>query len=276
MVWLLAGVLLLVLAACTASAPPPNETANLSSLAEDGPSVEGKESPAATEPFAAADGQTSGVPVLAEAVAPAAQPDGAVESLVTMPAAAAALVPTSTPPSTATTVPTVAPSIVPSATLTPTTAPTTTPRPSPTTEPGRYCPAEPPVKPEYSRFYLSGDKWPTPDPAVAQKHFWLSRPLPGAGRLLINKTFPYGWDENGRYLLHNGVDVAEDMGTSLLAVADGTVVVAQSDASAWYGWRCDWYGHLVVIELDQRWLDQPVFALYGHVLNIMVEPARYQ
>lgn len=90
--------------------------------------------------------------------------------------------------------------------------------------------------------------------------------------MLTNQRFPYGWDENGRLLLHTGLDMSEDLGTHVLAVADGTVVVAQSDFSAWYGWRCDWYGHLVVIELDERWQDQPVYALYGHVLNLFVEP----
>jgi hypothetical protein len=100
----------------------------------------------------------------------------------------------------------------------------------------------------------------------------MSKPLPpGFGRILTNQHFPYGWDENGHLLLHTGVDTAEELGTPVLAVADGTVVVSQSDYSAWYGWRCDWYGHLVVIELDVRWQDQPVYALYGHVLNLQVE-----
>ena len=180
--------------------------------------------------------------------------------------------PTKAPPLTATPVPTTVPTVTSSPTLAPTTAPTTTPIPSPTTEPDRYCPQTPPLKPEYSRFYLSAKKWPEPDETIAQTHFWMSSPLPGAGRVLTNQRFPYGWDENGRLLIHNGVDMAEDLGMPLLAVADGTVVVAQSDYSAWYGWRCDWYGHLVVIELDESWQDQPIYALYGHILNIIVEP----
>ena len=154
-------------------------------------------------------------------------------------------------------------------TVTPTASPTL--KPSPTTEPDRSCPEYSPLKPEYDRFFLSPDRWPTPDTAIAEPHFWLSKPLPGAGRTLINQRFPYGWDENGRLLLHNGVDISEDLGTPVLAVADGTIVVAQSDLNAWYGWRCDWYGHLVVLELDEIWQDQPIYALYGHVLNLKVE-----
>ena len=204
---------------------------------------------------------------------PPAQPPATVAPSPTTPATeTAAPLPTEAPPSTATPVNTTVPTLTPSPTLTPTIAPTTTPKPSPTTEPGRYCPQTPPLKPEYSRFYLPPKKWPEPDESIAETHFWMSKPFPGAGRVLINQRFPYGWDENGRLLLHTGVDMAEDLGTPVLAVSDGTVVVAQSDYSAWYGWRCDWYGHLVVIELDQRWQDQPVYALYGHVLNLIVEP----
>ncbi len=175
-------------------------------------------------------------------------------------------IPTLTPPPTATDLPT--------ATATATATATSTPTTTPTPPPDRTCPETPPLKPAYDRFYLSPEMWPTPDTAVAQPHFWLSKPLPGGGRTLTNQRFPYGWDENGRLLLHNAVDMAEDLGTPVLAVADGTVVVAQDDYNAYYGWRCDWYGHLVVIELDQTWLDQPIYVLYGHVLNINVEPGQ--
>lgn len=138
----------------------------------------------------------------------------------------------------------------------------------------RTCPNPAPEKPEYFRYYLSARRWPTPDPARSATHFWLSKPLPGGGRFLINDTYPYGWDLNGRLMLHNAVDSAGGMGTPVLAAADGTVVVAQADMNAWYGWRCDWYGHLVVIEHDQLWHGQPIFTLYGHVLNINVEPGQ--
>jgi murein DD-endopeptidase MepM/ murein hydrolase activator NlpD len=167
--------------------------------------------------------------------------------------------------------PTAPPSItpLPTATATLTPQPTATPLP-PTAEAGRQCPAEYPAKPAYSRFYLAAQPWPTPNPALSAAHFWLSKPLPGGGRFLVNDTFPYGSDGNGRYLLHNGVDSAEAMGTPVLAAADGVVIYAGPDANVLYGWRCDWYGHLVVIQHDQVWLDQPIYTLYGHVLGISV------
>ncbi|MEM7335310.1 MAG: peptidoglycan DD-metalloendopeptidase family protein [Chloroflexota bacterium] len=192
------------------------------------------------------------------------------------------LIQTNTPQPTDTVEPTAPPTETPTPTLTPepteTIPPTFTPIPSPTvtltpepTAVSRDCPNPAPLKPDYERYVLSPAFWPEPDLANRTAHFWLSKPLPGGGRLLFNKTYPYGFDGDGRYLLHNGVDSAEALGTPVLAVADGTVVVAQSDANALFGWRCDWYGHLVVVELDETWQGQPMFALYGHVLNINVE-----
>jgi len=135
----------------------------------------------------------------------------------------------------------------------------------------RRCPDPPRVKPEYARYSLADEAWPQPDESVAAGHFWLSRPYRGDGRFLINPDYPYGNDLNNRLLLHNGVDSAEPMGEPLLAVADGVVVVAQDDYRQLYGWRCDWYGHLVVLEIDQTWQGRPVFVLYGHVQEISVE-----
>jgi murein DD-endopeptidase MepM/ murein hydrolase activator NlpD len=133
------------------------------------------------------------------------------------------------------------------------------------------CPDPPPEKPEYQHNILSPQAWPTPDTAVPQPHFWLIDPVQGGRKPLANGYYPYGWDGDGRFLLHNGADMPQDLGTLLLAAATGTVVVAGSDAEALYGWRCDWYGQLVIIELAETWQGQPVYLLYGHIRNIQVE-----
>lgn len=164
----------------------------------------------------------------------------------------ATLPPTNTPP------PTAVPTLPPTATL------------PPTTLVGEPCPNPAPLKPQYATYTL-GDSWPPPAPVDAER-LWLAKPLPGGGRYLSNQTFPYGTDGNGRYLLHNGLDTAGDLGTPVLAPADGTVLVAQSDAERSFGWRCDWYGNAVMIELDATWQGQPVYAFFGHVLNIEVAP----
>jgi murein DD-endopeptidase MepM/ murein hydrolase activator NlpD len=199
---------------------------------------------------------------------------GSEEGSVTVLAAAPTLASTAVPiilPTTKTVVPptpTLTPTVTPSATETPPPTETAVPTPIPI---DRTCPAEPPQKPEYRRYLLSPEPWPTPDPARSEAHFWLAKPLPPDQPLALNPAYPYGSDSNGRYLLHNGLDSLADKGTPVLAAADGVVVYAGPDAEILYGWRCNWYGQLVVIEHDERWQGLPVYSLYGHVLEVVVE-----
>ncbi|MFQ5436422.1 MAG: M23 family metallopeptidase, partial [Anaerolineae bacterium] len=157
----------------------------------------------------------------------------------------------------------------PTATSTPTAVPTATPTQTPTAVPISSCPPFP-TKPDYARYVL-GASWPSPNPDLSFDHFWLAKPLPGGGRFLTNLNYPYGYDGGGSYLLHNGVDAAEKLGTPVLAAASGTVILARSDVNELQGWRCDWYHNLVVIQLDETWAGRPLFILYGHVLNVNVE-----
>ena len=173
------------------------------------------------------------------------------------------LTPIPTPPPTFTPFPSPTPTLTPS--------PTETPTPRPTSSVDRTCPEF--FFPEYKRYWLAADAWPTPVPNP-QPHFRFAKPLePGVGRLLTQPFYPYGYDGGTQYglLLHNGVDVAEDLGDPILAVADGVVVTARDDMEERFGWRCNWYGQLVVIEHNETFYDQPVYTLYGHVLNISVE-----
>lgn len=183
----------------------------------------------------------------------------------------AQLAATITPSSTFTPIPLVTlsptpPAVLPTFTPLPTVLP---PSPTPAVV-DRTCPDPAPKKPAYNYYHLGQEPWPTPFPNP-QPHYWLSKPLPGEGRYLFNKQFPYGYDADGAYLLHNGVDSSGGFGTPLLAVADGVIVYAGPDEEALYGWRCNWYGQLVVLELHEKWLGQPVYALYGHVLGIRVQ-----
>ena len=179
---------------------------------------------------------------------------------------------TATPaPPTPTASPTPAPTVTETAVFTPTPSPTSTLLPSPTAVPvDRTCPDPPPPAPEYQRYYLSPHTWPTPQPELARDSFWLAQPLPGREPLALNLWYPYGYDVNGRYLIHNGIDATPPQGTPLLAPAAGTIVKAGPDSHQLYGWRCNWYGELVVLQLNDLWQGQPVYVLFGHVQAIQV------
>lgn len=83
-----------------------------------------------------------------------------------------------------------------------------------------------------------------------------------------SRFYPYGTTANGRYFLHHGVDIENPSGTPVLAVASGTVIVAGSDQVEVYGLKPDFYGQLVVVQLDGEFHEQPVFVLYGHLSRI--------
>ncbi len=153
--------------------------------------------------------------------------------------------PTSTPTSTPTPTWTPSPSPTPTITPTPTDTPTITPTPMPTA---------------------------TPTPAPASAHLWLEIPIwpEGEGDHLPGTYFPYGATGGGRYHLHHGVDYMNPAGTPVLAAAAGTVIVAGDDLQTVYGIKPDFYGNLVIQELDQRFQDRPVYLLYGHLSQVEV------
>ena len=83
-----------------------------------------------------------------------------------------------------------------------------------------------------------------------------------------SRFYPYGTTANGLYFLHCGVDIGNPSGAAVLAVASGTVIVAGADQTEVYGLKPNFYGQLVVVQLDREFHGQPVFVLYGHLSRV--------
>jgi len=162
--------------------------------------------------------------------------------------------PTFTPTPTHTPTPTA--TFTPTATPTPTHTPTRTPTPTPTPTPTIVV-------------------TPTPEPASA--HLWLLRPIgPDAtGDRQPQSYFPYGATGGGKYYLHHGGDYMNPAGTPVLAAASGTVIVAGDDRTTVYGLEPDFYGNLVIQELDRQFQGRPVYLVYGHMSQVNVQVGQH-
>lgn len=128
----------------------------------------------------------------------------------------------------------------------PTVTPTITPTPQPTFTP----PALP---------FTSNDE-----------HFWLRRPIPEGGTVWTDKTYPYGSTRGGSLRPHHGVEFYVSNGTEILAAASGTVIVAGNDLETLYGPHANFYGNLVIVELDSLYNGLPVYNLYAHLSEALV------
>lgn len=109
----------------------------------------------------------------------------------------------------------------------------------------------------------------------SEEHYWLRRPVADGGVVWTDKSYPYGHTKGGTLRPHHGVEFNVPRGTEILAAASGTVVVAGSDASVAYGPTTDFYGNVIVIELDSRLAGQAVYNLYGHLSELLVREGQH-
>lgn len=167
-----------------------------------------------------------------------------------------------TPTATFTPTPTRTPTATATFTATPLPTATSTPTATPTLGP---TPTRMPIATRTAR------------PVV--QHFLMERPVaPTAQTTTPALFYLYGTTALGQYDVHHGEEFVNPRGTPLHAVADGTVVVAGDDARRVCGEDEDrvcgrdvnFYGKLVVIQLARTYNGQPVFALYGHLNQIVI------
>jgi murein DD-endopeptidase MepM/ murein hydrolase activator NlpD len=88
----------------------------------------------------------------------------------------------------------------------------------------------------------------------------------------VDRVYPYGATAGGTFATHHGVEFVNPTGTPILAVGDGVVYFAGSDAATQFGPTTDFYGNLVVIQHNVADVDgQAVYTLYGHMNTVDVQ-----
>ncbi|MCK4899663.1 MAG: peptidoglycan DD-metalloendopeptidase family protein [Anaerolineales bacterium] len=101
--------------------------------------------------------------------------------------------------------------------------------------------------------------------------FLLERPIAPTGRNTIDPSYRYGDYRHSTQLTHRGVDFLNSTGTLVLAAANGEVVVAGDDLNMPYGPRKNFYGNLVILGHELPGYSEPIYTLYAHLSEVMVE-----
>ncbi len=105
---------------------------------------------------------------------------------------------------------------------------------------------------------------------VEDGHFLLPRPITAEYQNQVERGYRYGSTINGKRDPHHGVEFVNDIGTPILAVADGRVVHAAEDRPAIYAPWERYYGNSIVIEHDLPEVDAPFYTLYAHLSSFAV------
>ena len=111
----------------------------------------------------------------------------------------------------------------------------------------------------------------TPTELALREHYWFDWPVPGR----ILSTYPYGGRWPGGTWVHRGVDLNAKTGDSVVAVAPGVVIEAGNDLVDIEGRMSDAYGIHVFMRLDQTFDGWPIYILYAHFSQVLVETGQH-
>ncbi len=110
-----------------------------------------------------------------------------------------------------------------------------------------------------------------PSELVLREHYWFEWPAPGR----ILPTYPYGGRWPGGTWIHRGVDINANVGDPVVAVASGVVIEAGSQLVEINGRMSDAYGIHVMMQLDQTFDGLPIYILYAHFSEVLVEQGQH-
>lgn len=110
-------------------------------------------------------------------------------------------------------------------------------------------------------------------------HYWLYRPISSSG---VNSINYYDYGTNGSkdapLAIHHGVDLPNEIGTTVRATQSGTVIFAttvDSENRDTIYQNSPSYGRVVVIEHEFGYKGKRVYTLYAHLLETLVKEGDY-
>jgi murein DD-endopeptidase MepM/ murein hydrolase activator NlpD len=104
-------------------------------------------------------------------------------------------------------------------------------------------------------------------------HYYLTRPIDVTANSAYLFYYPYGSGGAG-WRVHHGLDMPNPVGEEVRAAGGGTIVWADQTFETEIDGDLEVYasyGNVVVIEHDFGWRGQPVWTLYAHLSQILVE-----
>ncbi len=107
-------------------------------------------------------------------------------------------------------------------------------------------------------------------------HYFFARPIDSNGQNFGVFTYPYGSDGRGigPSRIHHGIDMPNDIGTTIRAAGSGTVIYAsQTDDDVFQGSTS--YGRVVAIEHDFGWNSETLTTIYAHLQAPLVQEGDY-
>jgi murein DD-endopeptidase MepM/ murein hydrolase activator NlpD len=100
--------------------------------------------------------------------------------------------------------------------------------------------------------------------------FLLGRPVGQGGRNTVDPSNRYGEYQRSTRSANLGADFLNSTGASVVAAAGGKVIAAGDDSQTAYTNRNNVYGNLVILEHNLPGVSNPIYTLYAHLSEVLV------
>lgn len=109
---------------------------------------------------------------------------------------------------------------------------------------------------------------PAPDTFGGDPHLYFGRPLGAGGNNFAVSDYRFGMTRDNTLVAHHGLDFGNPTGTPVVSIGNGVVYYAGPDQDRAFGPRADFYGNVIVIQLNDA---VSAYAVYGHLETVDVQ-----